>query len=60
MKIKNIKIVRLDEAVHIEVNGERLEGVMGYNITSSTDGDAELVLRIDINNADIRLESLTN
>ncbi len=60
MKIKDIKIERVDEAIHVEVNGESLDGVTGYKIISSTNGDAELVLRISIDDADIRLESLTS
>lgn len=48
MKIKTVKISRVDSVSHIEINGERLERVLDYKISSSANGTVELDLRIDI------------
>lgn len=51
MKIASLKISRVDSVSHIEINGERLEGVLNYKISSSGDGNAELEIKIDVSEA---------
>lgn len=51
MKIETVKISRVDSVTFIEINGERLERVLDYKISSSANGDAELDLKIDISEA---------
>lgn len=60
MKIEDAKITHIDSRVFVELNGELLEGVKGYKITSSSEGAEELELKIDITGANIRYESLTS
>lgn len=51
MKIETVKISRVDSVTFIEINGERLERVLDYKISSSANGEAELDLKIDISEA---------
>ena len=51
MKIETVKISRVDSVTFIEINGERLERVLDYKISSSANGDTELDLKIDISEA---------
>lgn len=48
LKIETLKISRVDSVSHIEINGEHLERVLDYKISSSADGEAELDLKIDV------------
>lgn len=51
MKIETVKISRVDSVTFIEINGECLERVLDYKISSSANGEAELDLKIDISEA---------
>ena len=51
MKVETVKISRVDSVSSIEINGERLERVLDYKISSSANGDTELDLKIDISEA---------
>lgn len=51
MKVETVKISRSGNASSIEINGERLERVLDYKISSSANGEAELNLKIDISEA---------
>ena len=59
MKVKTLKITKLDNQSIIEINGEQLEKVLDYKITSSAYGTTELCLKIDIPDALIEFKSLT-
>lgn len=48
MKVETVKISRVDSVAFVEINGERLERVLDYKISSSANGEAELDLKIDI------------
>ena len=51
VKIETVKISRVDSVAFVEINGERLERVLDYKISSSANGEAELDLKIDISEA---------
>ena len=51
MKIETVKISRAGAVSSIEINGENLERVLDYKISSSANGKAELDLKIDISEA---------
>ena len=51
MRIETVKISRVDSVSSIEINGEHLERVLDYKISSSANGEAELDLKIDISEA---------
>ncbi len=48
MKIKSLNISRTDSISQISINGEPLEKVLDYRITSSADGNTELELKLDV------------
>lgn len=51
MKVETVKISRVDSVSSIEINGENLERVLDYKISSSANGKTELDLKIDISEA---------
>lgn len=48
VKIKSLNISRTDSISQISINGEPLEKVLDYRITSSADGNTELELKLDV------------
>lgn len=48
MKIQSVKISKVDSVSVIEINGEKLEKVLDYKITSSAYGMTVLELKIDL------------
>lgn len=48
MKIETVKISRVGSISNIEINGEPLERVLDYKISSSAHEKTELDLKIDI------------
>lgn len=60
MKIETVKISRVDSVAFVEINGERLERVLDYKISSSANGEAELDLKIDISEAFMEFATLAS
>ena len=48
MKIDHLKIEKLGQVSSIEINGEKAEKVLDYNISISAYGDSELNITFDI------------
>lgn len=57
MKIEHLKIEKLGQVSSIEINGEKAEKVLDYNISISAYGDSELNITFDISDALTEIET---
>lgn len=57
MKITSVAISKVDSVSLIKINGEKLENVLDYKITSSAYGSTVLELKVDLSDSITEVES---
>lgn len=55
-----IQIERIDSVMEVKINGNRIENVTNYKVTSSANGITELELKISFESESVKIETSTN